>query len=101
METKRLLDVLDQRLAHHEYLCGDAYTLADMANFGWYGALLLNNIYEAAEFLDVASYSHATRWAKAIAERPAVQRGVRVNRPWGAEELRVPERHSRADFGDV
>ena len=99
METKRLLDVLDQHLADRRYLCGDEYTIADMANYGWFGALVLHNIYDAAEFLDVASYTNVIRWAQEIEERPAVQRGRRVNRVWGPEELQVPERHSAADFG--
>lgn len=99
MEVKRLLDVLDKHLAENTYLCGDDYTIADMANYAWFGALVLHNIYEAAEFLDVASYKHVIRWAKAIEARPAVQRGRRVNRPWGPEETRVVERHSKADFG--
>ena len=98
MEVKRLTDVLDQRLADNQFLCGDEYTIADMANYAWFGALVLHNIYDAAEFLDVASYSNVIRWAKEIEARPAVQRGRRVNRPWGPEEERVPERHSAADF---
>ncbi len=99
MEVKRLLDVLNRHLADREYLCGREYTIADMANYAWWGACVLHNIYNAAEFLDVASYTNVVRWAKAIEERPAVQRGRRVNRSWGPEELRVPERHSAADFG--
>ena len=99
MEAKRLVDVLNQTLAERRFLCGDDYTIADMANYGWYGALVLHNIYEAAEFLDVASYTHVVRWAKEIEARPAVQRGRRVNRPWGPEETRLPERHGPEDFG--
>ncbi len=98
METKRLLNVLNQRLAGCRFLCGDEYSIADMANYGWYGALVLHNIYEAAEFLDVASYTHVIRWAKELEARPAVQRGRRVNRPWGPEETRVIERHGPEDF---
>jgi GST-like protein len=98
METKRQLDVLDQNLATRRYLCGDEYTIADMANYAWYGALVLHNIYDAAEFLDVASYEHVVRWATEIEARPAVQRGRRVNKPWGPEELQVVERHSASDF---
>lgn len=98
MEVKRQLDVLDQRLADNRYLCGDEYTIADMANYAWYGALVLHNIYDAEVFLDVASYENVVRWAKEIEERPAVERGRRVNRPWGPEETRVVERHSAADF---
>jgi GST-like protein len=99
MEVKRLTDVLNQRLADNQFLCGDEYTIADMANYAWFGALVLHNIYEASEFLDVASYTNVVRWAEEIEARPAVQRGRRVNRAWGPEEERVPERHSSADFG--
>ena len=98
MEAKRLTDVLNRTLAERRFLCGDDYTIADIANYGWYGALVLHNIYEAAEFLDVASYTHVVRWAEEIEARPAVQRGRRVNRPWGPEETRVPERHGPEDF---
>ena len=98
MEVKRQLDVLERNLAERQFLCGDDYTIADMANYGWYGALVLHNIYEAAEFLDVASYKEVTRWATAIEARPAVQRGRRVNRPWGPEETQVRERHGPEDF---
>ena len=98
MEVKRQLDVLDKTLAERTYLCGDDYTIADMANYAWYGALVLHNFYEAAEFLEVSSYQHVVRWATAIEARPAVARGRRVNRAWGPEADRVPERHSAADF---
>lgn len=98
MEVKRQLDVLDRHLAEHEYLAGDEYTIADMATVPWYGALVLHNIYDAAVFLDVASYGHVVRWAEAVEKRPAVQRGARVNRVWGPEEKRVPERHSASDI---
>jgi GST-like protein len=98
MEVKRQLDVLDQALSSQPYLCGDEYTIADMANYAWYGALVLHNIYDAAEFLDVASYENVVRWATEIETRPGVQRGRRVNRAWGPEETRVIERHSKSDF---
>jgi len=98
MEVKRQLDVLDKNMSTRRFLCGDDYTIADMANYAWYGSLVLNNIYEAAEFLDVASYTHVIRWAKEIEARPAVARGRRVNKSWGPEELRVPERHQASDI---
>ncbi len=98
MEVKRLLDVLNRHLGEHRYLCGDEYTIADMANYAWYGALVFHNIYEAAEFLDVGTYTHVCRWAKDIETRPAVQRGRRVNKSWGPEEERLIERHSASDF---
>ena len=98
MEVKRQLDVLDRNLAERRYLCGDDYTLADIATFPWYGALVLGKLYDAAEFLDVTSYTHVLRWAEEIFERPAVSRGRRVNRAWGPEDEQVPERHSAADL---
>ena len=98
MEVKRQLDVLDRNLSSRDYLCGDDYNIADMATYAWYGSLVIGNIYDAQEFLDVASYKNVVRWAETIKARPAVQRGIRVNRPWGPEELQVPERHSAADF---
>ncbi|NNL56816.1 MAG: glutathione-dependent disulfide-bond oxidoreductase [Pseudomonadales bacterium] len=98
MEVKRQLDVLDKNLAGRTYLCGDDYNIADIANYAWYGTLVIGNLYNAQEFLDVTSYQHVQRWAKLIAERPAVQRGERVNRVWGPEEERVPERHSASDI---
>jgi GST-like protein len=98
MEVKRQLDVLDRNLRERKFMIGDEYTIADMANYAWYGALVLHNIYGAAEFLDVASYKHVIRWAREIEARPAVQRGRRVNRAWGPEETRVVERHGAQDF---
>ena len=98
MEVKRQLDVLDRRLADNAYLCGDDYTIADMAVWPWYGALVLDNIYEATEFLDVESYTHVNRWTRDIASRPAVQRGKIVNRTWGPPEQQLHERHNASDF---
>tara|TARA_R110000772_G_scaffold61283_1_gene138078 strand:- start:65917 stop:66762 length:846 start_codon:yes stop_codon:yes gene_type:complete len=98
MEVKRQLDVLDRNLAERRFLCGEDYTIADMANWPWYGGLVLETLYDAQEFLDVGSYTHVNRWAREIAERPAVQRGRRVNRIWGPEEDHQPERHSAQDL---
>jgi GST-like protein len=98
METKRLLDVLDRNLSGRRYVCGDDYTIADMANYPWYGGLVLNDSYDAAEFLDAASYRHVVRWAREIEERPAVKRGRRVNRTWGPEDEQVRERHDARDL---
>ena len=98
MEVKRQLDVLDQNLASRRFLCGDEYSIADMANYAWYGALVLGKLYDAGEFLDVGSYTHVMRWALEIKERPAVQRGSRVNKAWGAEEYQVIERHDASDL---
>jgi GST-like protein len=98
MEVKRQLDVLDRHLADHAYLAGDEYSIADMAVWPWYGALVRGVIYGAAEFLSVHEYKHVVRWAEAIAQRPAVKRGIRVNKVWGEETTQLPERHSAADF---
>ncbi len=98
MEVKRQLDVLDQNLASRRYLCGDEYNIADIITYPWYGALVLHNIYQASEFLDVASYKNVVRWAQEIEERPAVLRGRRVNRVWGPQEKQMAERHDASDF---
>ncbi len=98
MEVKRQLDVLDKNLSNRRYLCGDDYNIADIATYAWYGNLVLNNQYKAAEFLDVTSYTNVVRWATEIQDRPAVQRGRRVNKNSGPEELRVPNRHSASDL---
>ncbi len=98
MEAKRQMDVLNRRLAETRYLAGDQYTVADMAVWPWYGALAKGQIYEAGEFLQVHEYTHVVRWADDIAQRPAVQRGRRVNRTWGAQESQLPERHEASDF---
>ncbi|MCM2680082.1 glutathione-dependent disulfide-bond oxidoreductase [Echinimonas agarilytica] len=101
METKRQLDVLDKQLAKHAYIAGDTYSIADMATWPWYGNLVLGNLYDAAEFLDVASYTHLVRWANTIAQREAVIRGRIVNRSWGEEWEQIEERHSAEDLDKV
>lgn len=98
MEVKRQMDVLNQRLAEHEYLAGAAYTVADMAVWPWYGALATGLLYEAGEFLQVHEYRHVVRWAEQIAQRPAVQRGRMVNRTWGNLASQLHERHDASDF---
>ncbi|OWQ38934.1 glutathione-dependent disulfide-bond oxidoreductase [Pseudomonas lactis] len=96
METKRQLDVLDKRLAVSQYIAGDEYTIADIAIWPWYGGLVKGRLYGAAEFLSVHEYKHVQRWADAIDARPAVQRGRRVNRGSGDDQL--PERHDASDL---
>ncbi len=98
MEVKRQLDVLDRHLKDNEYMAGTEYSIADMAIWPWYGALVKNAVYEAAEFLDTASYTHVDRWTEQIGMRPAVQRGRMVNRGWGPPEEQLPERHDASDF---
>ena len=98
MEVKRQLDVLDRHLSGHAYMAGDAYSIADMAIWPWYGGLARGLLYDAGEFLDVDSYTHVRRWADGIAGRPAVRRGRRVNRTWGPEDEQLPERHDATDL---
>jgi len=98
METKRQLDVLDGHLADNRYMAGDEYTIADMAIWPWYGGMVLGQLYDAATFLSVHEYKHVKRWADAIAARPAVVRGRKVNRSFGPAEDQVLERHSAADL---
>lgn len=98
LESKRQLDVLDKHLAEHAYLAGDEYSIADMMVWPWYGGLVLGHLYNAAEFLDVQSYTHLQRWAKKIEARPAVRRGAVVNRTWGETYGQLRERHSAADI---
>jgi GST-like protein len=98
MEVKRQLDVLDRHLADNRYMCGDEYSIADIAIWPWYGAVYSGAVYDAAEFLDTKSYSNLGRWADEIAEREAVKRGRIVNRSWGPLEKQLRERHSASDF---
>lgn len=99
METKRQLDVLDRRLGESEYLGGDEYTIADIATWPWYGAVVLGTIYnDASTFLEAHKYENLARWVKQIAERPAVQRGRMVNRAWGEPHEQLKERHDASDF---
>ena len=98
MEVKRQLDVLDRQLANSRYIAGDEYTLADMAIWPWYGALVKNKVYEAAEFLEAHTYTHVLRWTDEIAQRPAVKRGRMVNRTWGEPHAQLHERHDAGDF---
>ncbi|WP_027155390.1 glutathione-dependent disulfide-bond oxidoreductase [Mesorhizobium sp. WSM2561] len=99
MEVKRQMDVLDRRLAVSEYLGGDAYTIADIAVWPWYGGLAKGRMYnDAGEFLSVQEYKHVQRWADAIDARPAVQRGRMVNRAFGEPAMQLHERHDASDF---
>lgn len=98
MEVKRQLDVLDRRLGESEYLGGSEYTIADIANWPWYGALAKGLIYEAGEFLQVQEYKNVQRWTDQIAKRPAVQRGRMVNRAFGDPASQLHERHDASDF---
>jgi GSH-dependent disulfide-bond oxidoreductase len=98
MEVKRQLDVLDRRLALHEYITGDTYTIADIAIFPWYGDLVKGRLYNAAEFLSVQDYKNVQRWADMLLKRPAVRRGRMVNRVTGELSSQLHERHDARDF---
>ena len=98
METKRQLDVLDRRLAVSAYLAGQEYTIADIAVFPWYGALVKGWLYNASEFLSVEDYPNVMRWAEVIYARPAVKRGRMVNCMWGDPSQQLHERHDASDF---
>lgn len=101
MEVKRQLDVLDKQLEHNQYIAGEQYTIADIAIWPWYGAMVLGKLYEAAQFLDVASYKHVVRWANELSERQGVIRGRIVNRVWGEPNTQLKDRHSAKDIDDV
>ncbi|SNT68751.1 glutathione-dependent disulfide-bond oxidoreductase [Paracoccus seriniphilus] len=99
MEVKRQLDVLDKHLADNRFMAGDEYSIADMAIWPWYGRLVTGGAYgDAATFIDAQSYKNVLRWQAEIAERPAVQRGVMVNRTSGDPSEQLWERHDASDF---
>ena len=99
METKRLFDVADQRLAEQEFLGGKHYTIADIATFPWLAPFVFGGIYgDAQTFLSIHEYANVERWVKQLAERPAVRRGRIVNKTWGEDDEQLLERHSAADF---
>ncbi len=98
MEAKRQLDVLDKTLANRTYIAGEEYSIADMAIWPWYGALVSGSLYEAGDFLDSKSYKNLLRWSELIGNRPAVKRGRIVNRSWGEDNEKLLERHDASDF---
>ncbi|MDN3715784.1 glutathione-dependent disulfide-bond oxidoreductase [Vibrio breoganii] len=101
MEAKRQLDVLDKQLAANTFVAGEEITIADMAIWPWYGNLVLGNLYDAAEFLQVETYTNVYRWAKQLEQREGFQRGRVVNRSFGEEWEQVPERHNAEDIDKV
>jgi GST-like protein len=98
MEVKRQLDVLDKQLSNKNFICCNQYTIADIAIWPWYGALILGRLYSAGDFLDVTSYKNILRWANKIDNRPAIKRGRMVNRITGKLESQLYERHDAEDF---
>ncbi len=98
MEVKRQLDLLDKNLAERRYICGDEYTIADMAIWPWYGGVVRNLVYKAAQFLEAHTYTNLIRWVDEVNERKAVKRGQMVNRPFGDKSKQLLERHDASDF---
>lgn len=99
METKRIFDVANRRLAETRFLAGDEYTIADIANFGWLSYFVRGEAYgEARTFLEIDSYENVGRWVREIDERTPVKRGLKVNRD---QEGYIKERHSAADIDAV
>ena len=97
METKRLFDVANRRLAEARFLAGDAFTIADMAAYVWLGALYRGDAYgDAATFLSLHEYEHVGRWVSEIDARPGTHRGRLVNSRKG-----LLERHSAKDFNQL
>ena len=92
------MDVLDRRLAGNAFLAVDEYSIADIATAPWYGSVVKNTVYEAAEFLDAGSYENVNRWADTVMNRPAYLRGKMVNRAWGEPSEQLRERHDASDF---
>ena len=101
METKRQLDLLNKHLVDKNFVCGDQYTISDIAIWSWYGQLTLGKLYSAADFLDVSSYKNVLKWAENINLRPAVRRGKIVNKVSGDPNYQLRERHSSEDFKKI
>ncbi|KZN63595.1 glutathione-dependent disulfide-bond oxidoreductase [Pseudoalteromonas luteoviolacea] len=98
IEVKRQLDVLNKHLANNQFMCGNDYTIADIAIWPWYGQLVDGKLYDAAEFLNVDEYANVQRWSNEIAARPAVKRGCIVNKTWGEPHEQLHQRHHSSDF---
>jgi GST-like protein len=78
-ESKRLMGVMNRRLADRQWIVGDAYTVADMAIFPWVRNLI--GFYEAGDLVGIADFPHVTRALQTFLARPAVARGVRIPAP--------------------
>jgi GST-like protein len=98
METKRQLDVLDQKLNQSEFIACNKFTIADIATWPWYGQLVLGRLYSAGNFLDVTSYKNVVAWAEKIDQRPTTSRARMVNRIVGNPKFQLHERHETSDF---
>jgi GST-like protein len=75
-ESRRLLGVLEQQLARHAWIAGDAYSIADIATFPWVRNLI--GFYGAGDLVKIAEFPHVTRALDAFVARPAVKRGLEI-----------------------
>jgi GSH-dependent disulfide-bond oxidoreductase len=75
-ESRRLLGVLDARLAPRPWLCGDDYSIADIAVFPWVRNLI--GFYGAGELVGIADFAHVRRALESFLARPAVARGLAI-----------------------
>jgi len=75
-ESRRLLGVLNDRLADRDWIMGEDYTIADIATLGWVRNLI--GFYEAAEIVGYADFAHVDAWLQRGLARPAVQRGLMI-----------------------
>jgi GST-like protein len=75
-ESRRLLGVLNQRLADRAWIMGDAYTIADIATFPWVRNLI--GFYGAGDLVKIAEFPNVTRVLDAFGARPAVKRGLEI-----------------------
>jgi GST-like protein len=75
-ESRRLLGVLNSRLADRTWMMGDAYTIADMAIFPWVRNLI--GFYGAGDLVEISRFAHVTRVLNAFVARPAVARGIAI-----------------------
>ena len=75
-ESRRLLDVLDKRLAGRDWIMGDDYSIADIASFPWVNNLV--GFYEAGALVGFDDFTNVKRALAAFLARPAVQRGLKI-----------------------
>ncbi|MFZ1681954.1 MAG: glutathione S-transferase C-terminal domain-containing protein [Rhizobiaceae bacterium] len=75
-ETRRLLSVLDGRLAGRDFIAGDAYSIADIATWPWVRAL--DTAYQGTEILGLDEFGHVGAWLDRCMERPASKRGLSI-----------------------
>jgi GSH-dependent disulfide-bond oxidoreductase len=75
-ESKRLLQILNQRLQDKPWIMGDLYTIADIATFPWINNLM--GFYEAGDLVGINDFPHVLRSLKAFMARPAVIKGLSI-----------------------